>query len=458
MFIDHDILIRHFIRSGALVDIERNHDVTYVFPEHHRRVKTNLSELGLRRVRTVHVSETRAYRWRRLYHARILRSARRSPDRRLLEAFWRDSLGRRSYLRSWLASLPLIYTVYSLLVKYQNGANVSLEQLLRDERIDLVLHPTVLEGLFVTDLVRWGRSVRKPVVFLMNSWDNPSVKAMVTGYADRLVVWGEQTRRHAIEHLGWPADKIACLGAAQFELYARPVSQPRGELLRAAGLREDRRTLLYAGSSKGLNEVSHLREIEAAILSGRLPDWQVIFRPHPWRGVISDEPDFESFPWTRICLDPQMTEYYRASRRDRSLMFMANYGHTHDLLSAVDAVVSPLSTILLEAAMHARPVLAYVPEEEVKGNAFMTNVAQMRFFREFFERVGGGPCVSRDQFITACRALMAGAEAGTGTVMRERTQYFVVQTDRSYGEKVAELVDCLLLGGDVRRTKAPGCA
>src|SRR5438034_390593 len=80
------------------------------------------------------------------------------------------------------------------------------EALLGEEKPDVIVHPTVLEGLFVSDLIRWGRAHGVPTVYLMNSWDNPAVKAVAVGAPDRLVVWGEHSKQVAHERLGVPLE------------------------------------------------------------------------------------------------------------------------------------------------------------------------------------------------------------------------------------------------------------
>jgi hypothetical protein len=40
----------------------------------------------------------------------------------------------------------------------------------------------------------------------MNSWDNPSSKAFIVGTPDRLFVWGEQTKQHAVRYLQMPEE------------------------------------------------------------------------------------------------------------------------------------------------------------------------------------------------------------------------------------------------------------
>jgi hypothetical protein len=232
VFIDHEIMIRHFLKSGVFELLEKEHDVTYVFPEKNKRVKTDPASLHLRNYKTVVVDADRVFLWQRLYQATALRRARASVDKKLIFEFWRESLGNKPFLKSWFWSWPGTNDFYRWHIVRKAGRNAPLDRFLKEERVDAVVHPTVLAGLFVTDLVQWGRENKPPVIFLMNSWDNPSTKAMTMGYPDALVVWGDQTKAQAHTHLGIPNDQIYCFGAAQFDVYRKPPLMNREQLLR----------------------------------------------------------------------------------------------------------------------------------------------------------------------------------------------------------------------------------
>ena len=73
VFVDHDIMVRHFILNGVLPALEARHDVVFVFPDRHKRVKTDPATLPIRRFRTIPISDQRAYDYRRLYVATVLR-------------------------------------------------------------------------------------------------------------------------------------------------------------------------------------------------------------------------------------------------------------------------------------------------------------------------------------------------------------------------------------------------
>ena len=117
----------------------------------------------------------------------------------------------------------------------------------------------------------------------MNSWDNCCCKAFCTGSPDKLIVWGEQAKKHAKLYLNMPEEKIECFGAAQFEIYKTPPKESRKELAEFFNVNPDKKILLYAGVSNSENETTFLKLLEEGIRNSTLEDCHVIYRPHPWR-------------------------------------------------------------------------------------------------------------------------------------------------------------------------------
>jgi hypothetical protein len=441
VFIDHDIVLRHFLLSGVLPALEAEHEVVWVFPARHRRVTVDPATLSLARYRTVTVSEERLNGYRRLYHATVLRRLRGSRDKRPIFAFWREMLGRRGFWTSWCWSWPGAYHWYRRRMLARIGDDPALDALLQEEKPDVIVHPTVLEGLFVSDLIRWGRDHGVPTVYLMNSWDNPAVKAVAVGAPDRLVVWGEHSRLVAHERLGIPLEHLLTFGAAQFDVYRRPTRETPAAYRARLGVPPGRRLLLYAGSSKGLNETAHLRALEEAIERGELRNCAVLYRPHPWRATAEGEADFFSRTWRHVAMAPDMADYYRRHRREPAIIHLADYEDTHVTLSAVDAVISPLSTILLEAALHGKPILAYLPDEDVQRNIARFSMAKSVHFRDFFERVECLQCPRPEDLVGGCRELLEAAERpGTADRLRRQCEFFVALGERSYAAQLDELI------------------
>lgn len=438
---DHDIVVRHFVLSGVLRTLEDEHDVVWVFPERHRRVTGDPRTLPVGRYRTVPISETRLHGYRRLYHASVLRMLRGTRDERAIFSFWRQMLGPRAFWTSWALSWPGAYQLYHRRMLQRIGEPEHLNTLLDEEKPDVVVHPTVLEGLFVSDLVHWGRVHGVPTVFLMNSWDNPAVKAMTVGAPDRLIVWGEHSRQVAHERLRMSLANILVFGAAQFEVYRTPPRESAAAYRARLGVPTDHQMLLYAGSSKGLDETAHLVALEAAVDAGRLPRCTVLYRPHPWRARLDTEEDFFARSWRHVLMAPDMVEYYRRHRAGDATMYLADYAETHVTLNAADAVVSPLSTILLEAGLHGKPMLAYLPDEDMTHNIAIFSMAKTVHFRDFFERVDCLRCERPEDLVAECaRVLEMAARAGIDERLRRQCAFFADTGERSYADRLDELI------------------
>lgn len=439
--LDHDIVIRHFLLSGVLEPLCKAHDVSFVFPLNHRRVRLDLNALPYplgrerTRIRRVAIDERRAFRQRRLYQATVLRNLKGGLEREMLRRLWRQMLGRRGYAETRALALPGAYQVFRAWSQWKIGENQSLADILL-ERPDMFLHPTVLEGLFVDDLARMGKQYKIKTVFVMNSWDNPSTKAMISEHPDRLIVWGEHSKQDAIRHMKTPPESIIKLGAAQYDVYRKPPKVSPQAWRAKLSISNNTRVLLYAGSNQGLNETEHLQILDEGIEKGRIKNTVVVYRPHPWRPYPKGEQDFASVPWKHVKMDPSLADNYHRSRYEgRVMVELADYADTHSTLCAVDAVVSPLSSILLEAALHGKPVAAFTRGMEIR-----------HFYWAFFDKVPCWKIEEPERLVGACNRMLGQArDEWIAERLRKACEYFVEPSDPTlpggYGERLVEALE-----------------
>lgn len=441
IFIDHDIIIRHFIDNGVLQGLEEAFELVFVFPENHKRVKRNIDELNLKSVRFIPIDNDRAHLWRRLYQHTVLNRLNRGLNSKMLYDFWLEVLGEKAFKETYKWSRPGFFQIYKWKTLRKIGRNAPLEQLLKELNPDIILHPTVLEGLFVSDLIDWGKRNQIPVVYLMNSWDNPSTKAMTIGVPDWLVVWGEQTRQHSINHLRIPPERVIAAGAAQFDVYKAPPEESKEDFRIRNGFQISDKIILYAGSSKGINEVQHLIRLDQAIESGELSPCKIIFRPHPWRGIIEGEPNFFDVHWNHVTFDPEMVEYYHLSREKNEIIPTKGIEYTHTLLNAIDLVVSPISTIMLESVMHGKPAIGYLPETDISKNFFLRTMANMNFMNEFFDMFDSGPYRKMEELIKKINEILSNDQKDIEDAVAKKADYFVRAEGGRYIDQVRKLLE-----------------
>jgi len=457
IFIEHDIIIRHFVHSGVFSDLAVRHEVKFVFPQPgYKRVRLNVAEQGLcapyRHV-TVHqgrlgiwkkLSILNRLRWRSGKHFAILRHSRR------------QAIGAKATAMYAPLALPGVHQLARSWFMARLGAmpNRDLDTLLDEERPDVIIHPCVLDGAFLNDLTLAAKDRGIPFIVIMNSWDNPSTKQAMAGRPDYLLVWGEQTRRHAIDFIGMPPDRVIPFGAAQFDVYRSPPSMSREEFCRVHGIAPSDRILLYAGSSKGTNEFAHLVAIDEAVASGRLGATTVVYRPHPWGDGGHGGERILGHPWKNVRIESSMRGYLERIRAGDTEASYPDYRHTHDVLSSVDAVVSPLSTILLEAALHGKPALCFLPDEEQEAGHFqlaapMTHFQDMYAMPEFLKARGRAELLPQLESL-----LLLVGDAAFAERLKEACTYFIKSWDAPYGERLVRFIEESVVHGghaDARR-------
>jgi hypothetical protein len=383
--------------------------------------------------------------WDKLYCVTALANQRGTKNyayRRKLIADTRNPRLARYYE---LLSLPGIFPIVRRRLMKEMGIYQPLHALLARERPDIVIHPSLLSGYFINELTQSCPALGIPLVVLMNSWDNPCTKAMNTGLPDRLVVWGPQTRRHAIEYMRMPAERVLEFGAAQFDVYRQSSRETEAELRTMFKVPMDLPVILYAGVSKSVDETAHLVAIDRAISDGRIPPTHVIYRPHPWRQrLVQGETDFFDVKFRQVSMDPFMADFYRRIVASPQRAFeLADYRVTARLLRLVAGVISPLSTMLLEAVMHGLPIIMFYPEGE-KGEVGRTIDLgkKLPHFAEFWGPEGiqvisdpAGLCDSVRLMLTEHQ------ESAIRNGLREHAKNYVVMDGPSYADRLADLAD-----------------
>lgn len=452
VFIDHDLIVRHFIKSETFLELEQHYEVAYVFnidsTTEKKSLFTDVGKLGLRNVRRVGISRVRMGSWYKLFAASVLHNQRGTANygpRKEIMAMVSGRLRTEYYA---LLSLPGIYPIFRWHFLKRQGLYKPLEDLIREENPNIVILPTVLSGHFVNELPFICKAMGIPLVMLMNSWDNPSVKALCTSHPDKLVVWGEQTRRHAIEYMQMPEKDVLAFGAAQFQIYRQPVKESESELRTLFKVPAGVPVLLYGGANKGAHESKYLKLLDDLIDSGAIPRCHVIYRPHPWRGELGKgEASFFDLECRHISMDPFMESYYRrATTTGQFGIEMADYTITWKLLNLVAGVISPLSTILLEATLLGKPVLMFFPNSDLASEGARhaqlgLNLVQ---FQEFWGAPGVNVCFEEADFACECRLLLEQANDSTiHDALIRHSRKFVVMDGPSYGEKLRLLADTL---------------
>ncbi len=449
VFIDHNIICRHFVMSEALLPLTRAAETLFVFPDDGgKRLSLDPTSLtlGAPWIRLA-IDFERQQIWRWVLFADQLK-LRPGSHERALRQFRRRAVGWKAALLLTLAGLPGIEPFFLrwITAKLARRPNLALAALLNRVKPDIVVHPSVLEGLFINDIVAECRRRAIPSVVVMNSWDNPSTKRAVVGQPDWLLVWGPQTRDHAIRFVGMKPERAVAFGAAQFDVFHETPRFDRAALCARYAFDPACAVVLFAGANTQTDEFGTLVALDAAIESGAVPRLNVIYRPHPWGGAGAGGARFLSHRFRHVKIDETMREILeRVGQGHAAAITLPDYRDAHDLLANVDVVVSPLSTIVVEAALHAKPVVCFFPTPSDAATRNINSIP-LYHFEEFFALPDVVMARSDAELTAALATLATPREIGErGARLRIAAQRFVAPFDRRWGERFVEFLQTRVL-------------
>jgi hypothetical protein len=204
-----------------------------------------------------------------------------------------------------------------------------------------------------SELLAAAHAMDIPTLGLVRSWDN--VHKGIHARPQRLLVWNEINRQEVVDLEGYPPGDVEVIGAPQFDPYFAPdLPWPREKLAERFDLDPERPIILFATVGyffPGFDETCWMEELVRLMDAGQLPGRpQAICRLHPW-SRLEHFRKYEGHPDVRLSYVerylPALTWYM--TRED--VLEVGN------MLAHADVVVTPASTMTLEAAIFDRPTV-----------------------------------------------------------------------------------------------------
>ena len=443
IFIDHDIMIRHFVHSKVFKLIIDNHKVDIILPPlGHKRITLDPNEYleGSEIIRVCVDTKNRGL-WGRLIQVMIMRP-RFNKESLYLRRTWRLVTTWKAEILHTFLGFPFIYNLYRKAVLLKAKRNETpVKSLLNKKKYDLLINPGLPNGLFINDLIIESERLNIPLIYIMNSWDNPSTAPFAAGIPSLFLAWGQQTANHANVYQKIPKKKIIKFGAAQFDIYRSAPKIDRTEFCKIHKIKNDQKILLYAGGSLGTNEFEHLILFEEAIERGEFGCLNVIYRPHPWGGGGNAGDQIYEHKWKHIKLESTMSNYLKSLKDKGYHLTFPDYSDTHVVLSHVDYVISPLSTILIEAGLHGKPIMCFLPLEDIKAKHFQT-VHNLPHFAEFQNNKEVILSKNRRELIENIHLLIEKSKAKDFEYdIKLACEYFVEKHKKSYDSRLLNLIE-----------------
>jgi CDP-glycerol glycerophosphotransferase (TagB/SpsB family) len=236
------------------------------------------------------------------------------------------------------------------------------KQLLRSWRPTVVVS-THLSQLYGRGLVAVAHQMGIPTVGNLMSWDNVWKGLHVR--PQTIACWSENNRQEICRLAGYEPEQVQAIGAPAFDAYlAEDAEWGRTEVCRRLDLDPARPLLLFATLGQFRQQIDETNPLEAlleAIDAGEIPGRpQLILRMHPW----SRDAYFARFARRP---DVRVTRYENyvpglgwTPTREETIL-------AGNLLRHADVLISPGSTMCVEAAIFDTPTVVpvfneYMPE------------------------------------------------------------------------------------------------
>jgi hypothetical protein len=322
----------------------------------------------------------------------------------------------------------------------------SARALLARARPDLVLYPSVLRDAANIELFRAARRLGVPQLGFVASWDTLTSKGFFLEPPDALMVWGEDSRDHALAYHGYAPDRVVVTGAPHFDVYGPAFpAEPRHEFLARRGIPPDKRVLLFAGTTVSYwsEEPEQLRALSRLIEEGELKDCVVWYRPHP-RRAYDDVARLAGLPGVHI--DDQMLRY-KARRVGTFPTEREGLAHYRGLMDACEGVITAFSTMIIEAALMGKPSLVVAFGLGADGRYRLVEHEQYEHLREVLATPGVTACRSMAEMVAGIHRLLAGEFAPLAPALRARAGRIAANLDGRARERMVAAIERFAGGG-----------
>lgn len=302
--------------------------------------------------------------------------------------------------------------------KYNNFVQSSLSEMSPSKEIVSLfdrfnplfcIAPTSLLDIFCNDVTLACEAEQISCVILQSGWGNLSSKGIIHQKDLFLGCWGPQSSRHAERIQGLQISQISSIGAPHYEFLKLSSTDEIQRLRTKLGVKENEKLILFGGSFRQFDETSILKQLDQAISNGKLNACKILYRPHPWRAARQHEEDFFQFDWKHVIFDPDMRERYQKEQAERGFIKrnipIFDMSYLSQLLSAVDIVISPMSTLLVEALIIGKPTIA-IAFGDGKHTYNPSVTAQMTHFTELKTSPALIWCDAQEQFLNDCARLV----------------------------------------------------
>ncbi|MHB1195129.1 MAG: CDP-glycerol glycerophosphotransferase family protein [Longimicrobiales bacterium] len=451
ILISNENYLRNWIRAGAFEELRAGYRLHYVVARESYWDPALLKDYGIADYSVVEQPAYRKFLLRRLLLVTMFKHTRRSKAFRIK---MRAVGPRWAWLYRFLA-LPVLYEVFLAGLRLGLPRWRDLARVLSRITPAAVIAPSLAADSLTIDTTYTANKLGIKSMLLINSWDNLVSKGVLPLPPDCVGVWGTQGIDQATRVQNVPRDRVVALGVPRFDRYFRKdAPKPDIDIHQFNGIPTDKKILLYGATSIPFDDMSALRILDREISDNPdYSDYVILFRPHPEMMKRVGERPFHECGFENVVLDRQLGDFYtqRFSNDESSFPKLttnrAELEYYPALLSAIEVVVCPPTTLGVEGAMCGVPCLMICYGD--KKNTYLSpdQVCQYENVEEILAMPGVVACHSESSLVECFRqAINFSRSEKARDALREATRFVVYRDDRPYAERLRILVDHLVSG------------
>lgn len=239
-----------------------------------------------------------------------------------------------------------------------------------------------MEGL----LTQWADSHNIPQIHIVGNYDNLTSKGFRGILPEKLLVWGPQMRRDAIDFQGIDESKVRIIGSLRYNSIIKTVFPERTAFLKRIGLDPAKKMILFAGFVYD-SQYFEMLQIYRQLIDEHL-DCQLIVRLYPNKILMSSvyiQPIMQCakiLPHVYVsCADP----HFKEGIKDREVLQIEE-DELWPALQYCDVLIDYYSTIAIEGAIFDKPCIHmhYIPNSSARG--FEKKPVPIKFWRSRHNR------------------------------------------------------------------------
>jgi hypothetical protein len=344
-------------------------------------------------------------------------------------------------------------------IMQRTGLRPEIHEMMKEISPELVITVSAGHEALNVDVLRSAKELGVPSLMLTYNWDNLSSKAAFLVEPDNLGVIGHQSAEHAERIHGLARERVTVIGSPYID----------GHFRHEPGSTEspyNHRYVLFAGCYRPFDELRALELLDDAVTTHDL-DLKIVYLPH-FRRVRRARSDFiDEGRLRNVIVESRIRDEYVSEwdpveggapvQRNKMLDSKALPLDAYPgLLENSDFVICPLSTIMLEAAIFRRRVLAVAYHDGIHNTSPGNTIKYLHF--ENVDTVETFEVCRREADLVPAFLEMASDDSLPRRPPKEQMDYWIYHDDRPFSERLSELVERVgshpPRGGDVERAAA----